>query len=86
MAAAAGCLSRRDRRERGYCLSNIKLPADGGYSLQLSASSSLYDVQRSTGLVDFDQIGVTMPLGDPVASPPVAQKHKKKHRKRKHRH
>ena len=30
-----------------------------------TASSSLYDVQRSTGPVTFNGINVTMPLGDP---------------------
>jgi ABC-2 type transport system ATP-binding protein len=63
-----------------------RAPAGGGYTLQLTASSSLYDIQRSTGAVTFDGINVTMPLGDPVtgASSPKA-KHRKKHRKRKHR-
>ncbi len=64
-----------------------RAPAGGGYTLQLTASSSLYDLQRSLGAVTFDNIHVTMPLGDPVtASPQPAAKHKKKkkHRKRKH--
>jgi ABC-2 type transport system ATP-binding protein len=63
-------------------------PAGGGYTLQLTASSSLYDIQRSTGLVTFGGVDVSLPLGDPVsgsnsASPP--QPKRKKHRKRKHR-
>jgi ABC-2 type transport system ATP-binding protein len=64
-----------------------RAPAGGGYTLQLTASSSLYDLQRSAGAVTFNDIGVTMPLGDPVAASQTAQKHKKKkkHRKRKHR-
>jgi hypothetical protein len=42
-----------------------RAPAGGGYTLQLTASSSLYDVQRSAGAVSFNGIDVTMPLGDP---------------------
>jgi ABC-2 type transport system ATP-binding protein len=63
-----------------------RAPASGGYTLQLTPSSSLFDIQRSAGAVTFNDIDVTMPLGDPVtASPSVkAKKHKKK-RKRKHR-
>jgi ABC-2 type transport system ATP-binding protein len=65
-----------------------RAPAGGGYTLQLTASSSLYDLQRSTGAVTFNHVGVTMPLGDPVTAPQPAAPHKKKkkHRKRKHRH
>jgi ABC-2 type transport system ATP-binding protein len=65
-----------------------RAPAGGGYTLQLTASSSLYDLQRSAGAVTFNHVGVTMPLGDPVTAPQPAATHKKKkkHRKRKHRH
>jgi ABC-2 type transport system ATP-binding protein len=42
-----------------------RAPAGGGYTLQLTASSSLYDLQRSAGAVTFDDIHVTMPLGEP---------------------
>ncbi len=63
-----------------------RAPAGGGYTLQLTASSSLYDIQRSTGAVTFNGIDVTMPLGDPVtASPGAVAKHRKKRHKRKHR-
>ncbi len=63
-----------------------RAPAGGGYTLQLTASSSLYDLQRSAGAVTFDGIDVTMPLGDPVTgASSVKAKHRKKHRKRKHR-
>jgi ABC-2 type transport system ATP-binding protein len=64
-----------------------RAPAGGGYTLQLTPSSSLFDLQRSTGAVTFNDVDVTMPLGDPVtASPTVTpKKHKKKHRKRRHR-
>jgi ABC-2 type transport system ATP-binding protein len=62
-----------------------RAPAGGGYTLQLTAASSLYDLQRSTGTVTFNGIAVTMPLGDPVqAGSSVKAKHRKKHRKRKH--
>jgi ABC-2 type transport system ATP-binding protein len=64
-----------------------RAPAGGGYTLQLTASSSLYDLQRSAGAVTFDDIHVTMPLGDSVTAAPStkAKHHKKKKRKRKHR-
>jgi ABC-2 type transport system ATP-binding protein len=63
-----------------------RAPAGGGYTLQLTASSSLYDLQRSAGAVTFNGIDVTMPLGDPASSASsVKAKHRKKHRKRKHR-
>jgi ABC-2 type transport system ATP-binding protein len=64
-----------------------RAPAGGGYTLQLTASSSLFDIQRSAGAVHFNSIDVTMPLGDPVTAAPSAKaKHKKKKkRKRKHR-
>jgi ABC-2 type transport system ATP-binding protein len=62
-----------------------RAPAGGGYTLQLTPSSSLYDIQRSAGAVTFNGIDVTMPLGDPAgAVPDLKPKHKKKHRKRKH--
>jgi ABC-2 type transport system ATP-binding protein len=62
-----------------------RAPAGGGYTLQLTAASSLYDLQRSAGTVTFDGIEVSMPLGDPVTAPSTVAKHKKKkHRKRKH--
>jgi ABC-2 type transport system ATP-binding protein len=60
-----------------------RAPAGGGYTLQLTASSSLYDLQRSAGTVTFDGIQVSMPLGDPVTAPIVVGKHKKKKR---HKH
>jgi ABC-2 type transport system ATP-binding protein len=59
-------------------------PPGGGYKLQLTASSSLYDLQRSAGAVTFDGIQVSMPLGEPVTAA-KAKQGKKKHRKRKHR-
>jgi ABC-2 type transport system ATP-binding protein len=63
-----------------------RAPAGGGYTFELTASSSLYDLQRSTGAVTFGDVHVTMPLGDPVTAPQPAAKHKKKkHRKRRHR-
>ncbi len=66
-----------------------RAPAGGGYTLQLTASSSLYDIQRSAGAVTFNGINVTMPLGDPAtASPAVKAKHRghrKKRGKRKRR-
>ena len=62
-----------------------RAPAGGGYTLQLTASSSLYDLQRSSGAVTFNGIDVTMPLGDPVTATSSAKaKHRKKRHKRKH--
>jgi ABC-2 type transport system ATP-binding protein len=64
-----------------------RAPAGGGYTLQLTPSSSLYDLQRSAGAVTFNHIDVTMPLGDPVTAPTSVQpKQRTKHRRRKHRH
>jgi ABC-2 type transport system ATP-binding protein len=62
-----------------------RAPEGGGYTLQLTASSSLYDIQRSTGAVTFDGIHVTMPLGDSVSASQPAAKQKKKKRKRRKR-
>ena len=62
-----------------------RAPTGGGYTLQLAASSSLYDVQRSAGAVTFGSIDVTMPLGEPVSAPQVAAKHKKKKKHRRHK-
>jgi ABC-2 type transport system ATP-binding protein len=64
-----------------------RAPAGGGYTLQLTASSSLYDLQRSAGVLTFDDIRGTMPLGEPVTAPQPAAGHtkKKKRHKRKHR-
>jgi len=63
-----------------------RAPAGGGYTLQLTASSSLYDLQRSAGAVTFDDISATMPLGDPVTSPVAQAKKKKRKRHRRHGH
>jgi ABC-2 type transport system ATP-binding protein len=65
-----------------------RAPAGGGYTLQLTPSSTLYDMQRSTGAVTFNNISVSLPLGNPVVGGDVKAKHRKKHKrhkKRKHR-
>jgi ABC-2 type transport system ATP-binding protein len=62
-----------------------RAPAGGGYTLQLIASSSLYDLQRSAGAVTFDQVRATMPVGDPVTAQQPAQPKKKKKKKRRRR-
>jgi ABC-2 type transport system ATP-binding protein len=62
-----------------------RAPAGGGYTLQLTPSSSLYDMQRSAGAVTLNNIVVSMPLGDPVTAGGVKAKHRKKHKKHKHR-
>ena len=62
-----------------------RAPAGAGYTLQLTASSSLYDLQRSAGSVTFNDLHVTMPLGDPATAATSGKaKHRKKHRKRQH--
>lgn len=43
-----------------------RAPAGGGYTLQLTPSSTLYDIQRSAGVVDFSSVDVSLPVGDPV--------------------
>ncbi len=43
-----------------------RAPAGGGYTLQLTPSSSLYDIQRSAGAVNFSSVGIQLPLGNPV--------------------
>jgi ABC-2 type transport system ATP-binding protein len=66
-----------------------RAPAGGGYTLQLTPSSSLYDYQRSAGVVNFGKIDVSMPLGNPVSgseTKSAQQKRKKHHRRKKHRH
>jgi hypothetical protein len=43
-------------------------------------------LQRSAGVLTFDDIRTTMPLGEPVTAPQPATSHtKKKRQKRKHR-
>ncbi len=39
-----------------------RAPAGGGYKLQLTPSSSLWDIQRSAGAVDFSSVHVSVPL------------------------
>ena len=63
-----------------------RAPAGGGYTLQLTASSSLYDLQRSAGVVTFDEIRATMPLGEPVTAPQPAASHTKKEKRHKRKH
>jgi ABC-2 type transport system ATP-binding protein len=55
-----------------------RAPAGGGYTLQLTASSSLYDIQRSAGLVSFGDVDVSMPLGDPVSGSKSAPRKRKR--------
>jgi ABC-2 type transport system ATP-binding protein len=60
-----------------------RAPAGGGYRLQLTASSSLFDIQRSAGVVDLNSIDVAMPVGDPVTAASSAKPKQKKKKKRK---
>jgi ABC-2 type transport system ATP-binding protein len=43
-----------------------RAPAGSGYTLQLTPSSTLYDIQRSAGVVNFSSVDVTLPLGNPA--------------------
>jgi ABC-2 type transport system ATP-binding protein len=43
-----------------------RAPAGSGYILQLTPSSTLYDIQRSSGVVSFSSVSISMPLGNPV--------------------
>ncbi len=43
-----------------------RAPAGGGYTLQLTPSSTLYDMQRSAGAVNFSSVSIQLPLGSPV--------------------
>ena len=43
-----------------------------GYTLQLTPQTSLYDVQRATGTIDFSSIDVALPLTEPVVEPELA--------------
>jgi ABC-2 type transport system ATP-binding protein len=63
-----------------------RAPAGGGYTLQLTAASSLYDMQRAAGAVTFDAIAATLPLGDPATTVRTGSKPKKKRKHRRHRH
>ena len=47
-----------------------RAPAGGGYTLQLTPTSTVYDIQRSTGFVSFDKVRISIPLREPVLSKP----------------
>jgi len=42
-----------------------RAPAGGGYELQLTSSSTVYDLQRSAGLLDFEKVEVELPVTKP---------------------
>jgi ABC-2 type transport system ATP-binding protein len=44
-----------------------RAPAGGGYRLQLTPSSTLYDLQRSAGVVNFSAVNLSLPLGQPAS-------------------
>jgi ABC-2 type transport system ATP-binding protein len=60
-----------------------RAPSAGGYTLQLTPSSTLYDLQRSTGLVNFSSIDVSLPIAEAGDEPAAAKKKKKKKKKNK---
>jgi len=41
------------------------------YRLQIASASSLYTIQRSSGLVNFSRVGITLPLVDAKAPPAI---------------
>jgi ABC-2 type transport system ATP-binding protein len=43
-----------------------RAPKGGGYQLQIVPTSSVYDMQRSAGAVDFSKIDITIPLREPA--------------------
>lgn len=43
-----------------------RAPAGGGYQLQLTPASTVYDIQRSVGVVDFSSIDIKLPLRKPI--------------------
>jgi ABC-2 type transport system ATP-binding protein len=43
-----------------------RAPAGGGYRLQIIPSTTLYDIQRSAGLVNFRQVEVALPISSPT--------------------
>jgi ABC-2 type transport system ATP-binding protein len=45
------------------------LSTASGYELQLIAASTVYDIQRSAGLIDFKSAKVTLPVTQPVTEP-----------------
>jgi len=42
-----------------------RAPAGGGYTLQITASSTVYDLQRAAGVIDFDDVRVALPIARP---------------------
>jgi ABC-2 type transport system ATP-binding protein len=43
-----------------------RAPAGGGYELQITSSTTTYDVQRSAGLIDFEDVRVELPVTKPA--------------------
>ena len=62
-----------------------RAPAGGGYTLQLTPSSTLYDLQRAVGLITFDSINVSLPIAEPGTEPGSSKAKKKKKKKKKKR-
>jgi ABC-2 type transport system ATP-binding protein len=57
---------------------SARAPAGGGYTLQITPSSTLYDLQRSAGAVDFSAIDVSLPLGKPAKAKKAKQRKKRR--------
>ena len=43
-----------------------RAPAGGGYELQITSSTTVYDIQRSAGLIDFENVRVELPVTKPI--------------------
>jgi hypothetical protein len=42
-----------------------RAPAGGGYTLQITASSTVYDLQRAASVIDFDDVRVALRIAKP---------------------
>ena len=43
-----------------------RAPAGDGYKLQLTSSTTVYDIQRSVGLIGFEDVRVALPVSEPT--------------------
>jgi ABC-2 type transport system ATP-binding protein len=44
-----------------------RTPAGGGYKLQLTSSTTVYDIQRSAGAVNFKRVEIALPVSEPTS-------------------
>ncbi len=43
-----------------------RTPAGGGYRLQLTSSTTVYDIQRSVGAVNLKRVEIALPVSQPT--------------------